>query len=417
MIKQWIKQIQQIKQYRKAVQHGCYGKQYIFIKNDEDLRDISLFRLLDITSLCLQQCSGIQLNTVPKSLNGLSIKNCGLQNIDDLSNLNRLQHLDFSCNNIQRVDVLVKAINLKSLVLNENININLVQVGWLIQLNELRLDNIGLLDINFLVDLTNLTTLSMNQNKIQGISGISHLIKLQKLQLSENDISDLSPLRQLVQLHTLALNDNNIIDIDVLKNLTALNRLELDNNKIHNIWPLAGLSSWYILLLKNNKISELCPIYNKTSMFARLNISNNFITDLRPLFGRHYHQLSLENNYIMDITPLQKSYTDFLQLDNNYITKFHESEFEQIELNYYDSISVEEQKQPSRELLLLIRKRQIIKETFQKVKINESRQSKNEPKMRDLKLKMKMKVLQAQKEMINFSENLKMYFQEEQVSQ
>ncbi|CAL6097913.1 leucine-rich_repeat domain-containing protein [Hexamita inflata] len=483
MIKQWIKQIQKIKQYRKAVQHGCYRKQYIFIGNDENLRDISFFRILDKTSLCLQQCTGIyteilffaffqqlhsdynifllyinynlinnftlaknkisvQLNTVPKSLNGLSIKNSGLQNIDDLSNLNGLQRLDFTCNNIQRVDVLVKAINLKSLSLNENININLVQVGKLIQLNELRLDNIGFSDINFLVDLPNLTILSMDQNKINDISYISHLkqlqelslsknqifdlsslkqlVQLQQLQLSENNISDLSPLRWLVQLQTLALNNNNIVDIDVLKYLTALNRLELDNNQIHNIWPLAGLSSWNILLLKNNRISELCPIYNENEIFKILDLSNNFITDLQPLPEDHYSQLFLENNYIMNIKPLYKTITLLLNLDNNYIIELNDLEvLKQVQQHFQFNItfSAIEQKQPSPKFLLLIRKRQIIQETFKRIKTNESHQSKNEPKMRELKLKMQTKVLLAQKQMVNFSENLKKYFREEQVSQ
>ncbi|CAL6097929.1 leucine-rich_repeat domain-containing protein [Hexamita inflata] len=299
------------------------------IFNDESLTDIEFVENLGVTQLLIKWCSGIMINNVPQNMAELTISNCALQSIDNIGDLAQLQLLDLSKNNILRVEVLTKLNKLKTLVLNDNININLQQVGQLVQLRELSLDSIGFSEIQFLDKLTNLQFLSMNQNKITNISSISQLKQLEKLYLSENQISEISSLKTLKKLTTLILNKNIIYNFD-LYNLTSLISLELNDNFLTNLHPISSLKNLQVLLLDNNNITEIYPLRNLTSLY-KLNLKNNRITDLYCLKNLiHLRSLCLNKNRVINIQPLLQLNFDFLYLQHNYIQQFYKLQVENI---------------------------------------------------------------------------------------
>ncbi|EAG1723523.1 hypothetical protein BBW79_14345, partial [Listeria monocytogenes] len=110
-------------------------------------------------------------------------------------------------------------------------------------------------DISLLANLTNLSTLYLNNNQISDISPLANLTNLSTLYLNNNQISDISPLANLTSLSTLSLVINQISDISPLANLTSLRSLNLNINQISDISPLANLTSLTSMGLGNQNIS------------------------------------------------------------------------------------------------------------------------------------------------------------------
>jgi len=115
-------------------------------------------------------------------------------------------------------------------------------------------------DGSFLANLTNLTSLNLNNNKISDWSFLANLTNLTLLQLSHNKISDGAFLANLTNLTSLYLIYNQISDWSFLANLTNLTSLYLGYNKISNGSFLANLTNLTSLDLGNNKISDIEPL-------------------------------------------------------------------------------------------------------------------------------------------------------------
>lgn len=64
---------------------------------------------------------------------------------------------------------------------------------------------------------TNLTRLSIEQNKIADLSPLAGLVKLKRITLDYNEITDLSPLSNLTEVTDLILYDNKIKSLEPLK--------------------------------------------------------------------------------------------------------------------------------------------------------------------------------------------------------
>ena len=130
----------------------------------------------------------------------------------------------------------------------------------LTELTTLSLDGNLIADISPLEILTQLTTLSLNGNLIADISRLEILTQLTTLSLNENLIADISPLEVLTQLTTLSLNDNSIDDISFCAALTQLKVLCLENNEISDVSSLAGLENLEVLKLNRNPIGDTTPL-------------------------------------------------------------------------------------------------------------------------------------------------------------
>jgi Leucine-rich repeat (LRR) protein len=88
----------------------------------------------------------------------------------------------------------------------------------------------------FKIDVENVTSLGETEfYNIKSLNGIENLTNLTSLTLWDNRISELSPLKHLTKLTRLELFNNKISDIRPLKGLTKLKALDLRQNKISNL--------------------------------------------------------------------------------------------------------------------------------------------------------------------------------------
>ena len=115
----------------------------------------------------------------------------------------------------------------------------------------------GLVQIDFLKALPNLTKLELGQNYLSDISVLEFLPNLTYLGLWDNQLSDISVLEFLPNLTYLGLSDNQISDISVLKYLPNLTHLHLENNHLNDLDPLISLTKLKFLDLRRNEIQVL----------------------------------------------------------------------------------------------------------------------------------------------------------------
>ena len=153
-------------------------------------------------------------------------------------------------------------------------------------------------DLSPLKDLTNLTGLAFQANAISDISALKDLTNLTSLELGHNEIIDVSPLAALTNLRWLTLGDNNILNVSPLAALTNLTGLGLGSNNIIDVAPLAALTNLTWLPLYSNNIRDVAPLAALTNL-NELNLSANEVADISALAAlKNLNRLYLDNNQI-----------------------------------------------------------------------------------------------------------------------
>ena len=130
----------------------------------------------------------------------------------DLTSNSKLEDVRVGQGNLQSLNF-VKGLKLKNLDVEDN------------EIN----------DISSLRNMTSLTELHLDNNKLSNnnVSDIAALVNLKTLYLKNNkDISDINALESLKNLEALELKNMNITDLSVLKKLPNLRRLVVDENPL-----------------------------------------------------------------------------------------------------------------------------------------------------------------------------------------
>ena len=154
-------------------------------------------------------------------------------------------------------------------------------------------------------DMSNLTRISVNNQGIQNLSGLEFANNLKQLYLDDNPmISELNPIVQLTNLRTLSVTACGLTDISPLSQLTNLTHLYAGSNRIVDVTPLANLTKLIAIRLNANRIVDITPLSNLTNL-VDLIIDHNRIIDVRALAGLTQLQvLEIHHNRIVDHTPL-----------------------------------------------------------------------------------------------------------------
>ncbi|MDP4179180.1 MAG: leucine-rich repeat domain-containing protein, partial [Bacillota bacterium] len=201
-----------------------------------------------------------------------------------------------------------------TLNLNEKSVHSLEGIQYLTNLTSLSSQANNLKDLTPLSNLTNLTQLYLSYNSITDLTPLSNLTNLTQLYLSDNQITDFAPLYNLKNLTYISMEYNNIEDLSFFSNFTNLTKLDLSYNKITDLTPLSKITNLTKLDLSNNNITDLTPLNNLKNL-TELYITNNKITDLTPLNNLlNLTKLALFYNNITDITPLS-TLTNLIDLD------------------------------------------------------------------------------------------------------
>jgi small GTP-binding protein len=221
----------------------------------------------------------------------------------------------------EQIPELFELTDLEELSLHNNQLTDVSGLSGLSALTTLYLNFNQLLDVSGLSGLSALTTLHLNFNQLLDVSGLSGLSVLTTLDISRNQLTDISGLSGLNALTALVLNDNQLTDVSALSGLSVLTRLWLEDNYIRDVSPLSGLSALATLDLSRNQLTGVSGL-SGLSALRELKLNNNQLTDVSALSGLSaLTRLWLEDNYIRDVSPLSGlSALRELKFNNNQLT-------------------------------------------------------------------------------------------------
>jgi hypothetical protein len=167
----------------------------------------------------------------------LDLANMGVQSISELEgleNINGLQYLDLSGNELTSIAGLERLKNLEFLWLGNN----------------------KIADIKGLRGLHNLRGLVLSENKVAKIEGLDRLVNLEALFLAKNDIKVIEGLDSCVNLYRLDLSSNSLLQMAGLEQLTHLSELYLQDNRITKIAGFGTLKKLSQVYIQGNPVFE-----------------------------------------------------------------------------------------------------------------------------------------------------------------
>lgn len=144
------------------------------------------------------------------------------------------------------------------------------------------LSETALTDVSVLNKLYRADHLSLRDNGIGDISGLSSLQCLRGLDLDRNQLRDLQALESFPYLAMLSLAENGIESLASLPPMPSLRNLDLSKNSLSSLEALVRVPGLRCLKLAGNQISSLAGI-EVLKELRQLEIEENAITDLSPL--------------------------------------------------------------------------------------------------------------------------------------
>ncbi len=246
----------------------------------------------------------------------LIMANCGLFDVEFISNFLFLKELYLSNNDISDIKPLRYVINnkkLKILDLSKNPISDISPIynegmlGTLIEnkeLLELNLEKTKIPTFRFLEFFSELISLNIDANlPTIGAYDLKGFTKLTNLRLSAQELIGFENFEGLKSLESLILTFEKG-DISFVKNLTNLTNLTIKSSKIDDLTGFDALINLKELNLSNNLISDITPL-RKLENLEILNLENNQIVDIKPLIAlKKLNSINISNNKIQFIEPL-----------------------------------------------------------------------------------------------------------------
>lgn len=228
---------------------------------------------------------------------------------------------------------------------------DLQEIVKLYALDSLSLIGNQIRDFSPLAKLGSLDVLHLNDNQISDLSPLRSMHSLRALYLDGNPLGDLTPLYGLQNLNTLSIrgcgvgetaldalaealpacailsdaSDENVSDISLggLTFRSDVEELDLSGRGIRDLSALAACKELRRLNLSDNEITDLQGLMNLPRLSV-LDISANQINDLRPLMGLEtLRRLNVAENALTDTSALgAMRELQILDLSGNPITDF-----------------------------------------------------------------------------------------------
>ncbi|SMF17628.1 leucine-rich repeat domain-containing protein [Pseudobacteriovorax antillogorgiicola] len=142
----------------------------------------------------------------------MSLRRTGLVDLTGVQWLTGASYLKLSQNRIENIDALSEMDKLESLDISRNRITDLSPLRRLSHLSSLRAGDNGLSSLVGVEGLTNLSYLSIARNQVSDLSHLESLENLEVLAIGDNQVTDLSPIANLKNLKTVTLAFNRICD-------------------------------------------------------------------------------------------------------------------------------------------------------------------------------------------------------------
>ena len=185
-----------------------------------------------------------------------------------------------------------------TLTVSNEQNLDLAGLGTFKNAKSLSLTNDGLRDLHELSGLNQLESLDLSGNPIvYGLSQLGQKDKLKSLTVNGNKkqfIDGLSAVSSFTNLTTLSLEDQKLTDLSALSGLKKLTFLDLKNNKISDVTPLGNLAALKKLNLDKNNIKDITPLLGTVSLADGLSVKDQNIT-VKP-----DHEFDKKADWVLD---------------------------------------------------------------------------------------------------------------------
>jgi len=241
-----------------------------------------------------------------KNLTFIDFYNCGLTDISTIEGLRKLKDLYLYRNNVSNIEYISAMSHLHNVSVGHNNISDISPLATLPKLVYLSVGNNPITDLSIINNLTNLTYISIISLNLTNLNLIQNLINLESIEVRYNQISDISPLGNLRNLERIAIDGNGIADISVLSTLTKLYDISFNDNNVIDISVITSLPNLTGCGFGDNNLSDISPVANATCDFDYIYLSNNQITDIKPIVDNANisdgDEIWLENNPLSDMS-------------------------------------------------------------------------------------------------------------------
>ncbi len=264
----------------------------------EDLAKIAALPLLK--NLSLQNCgiSSITELSAAKNLLTLDLQNNAIRNLSPIASMTKLQELNLSHNAITDIAILTNIPALTKLDVSFNTLTTIAPITANSALTWLDASNNRITDIGKLEQLTNLTYLSLAKNAITDISAAANCTKLTELDLGSNQLTDISSLRTLEALRYLNFSNNQITALPEFAANCALVIIDGSHNLLESIDPLGVLKSLNNVNMDYNEKLESIEALVKCPVLIEVNVYGTKVTEVESLTSQ---------SVIVNYNPVQEN--------------------------------------------------------------------------------------------------------------
>jgi Leucine-rich repeat (LRR) protein len=172
---------------------------------------------------------------------------------------------------------------------------------WLTNVTACYMSGTSISNLSFATNLSQLSSLSLNNERVSDYSPLAADSKLTTLNLYGNSLSDLTSLHGLTSVRNLNLANNLITNVSPLLGLTNLQTLDLTQNPVSNFSPLAGLSNLVGLRMEYVQLTNAAFVSSLTRLTS-LDLQDNHLASMPSLTGlTNLVSLWLQQNWLTDI--------------------------------------------------------------------------------------------------------------------
>ena len=274
--------------------------------SDADLSVVSSLNHLEELDLTGCKPTGELLAALAQfpALQKLTLADCGLSSIADLSGASHLVSLNLNNNTVRNIEAISTMTSLQELSMQHNALTGLDTLSGLANLKKLDVSYNVLTSLEPLGNCSALTWLNASNNSISSLKGVDRLSGLDYLDASYNKLSDVTPLSGSVKLTQLNLSNNTLTDISALSNLNSLSVFDFSYNEVA---ALPAWSSSCELVTINGSYNQLETI-DGLAGFRKLNnvfMDYNKLTSVDALSACPLLiQVNVYGNEISDVSAL-----------------------------------------------------------------------------------------------------------------
>lgn len=185
-----------------------------------------------------------------------------IKNLNALSELRDLKHLDISNTAITNLGPIANVTLLESLTIANTSTSNIQFIKYADRLKYLDISKTKIENISELLNLKSLIGVKAEQTPIQSFAVLNEFKNLIDLDLTESGFNNLENIKDLVKLERLDLSKNYMLNFSAVASLTSLKNLDLSQTNLQDLTPLNSMNKLEFLDITGTPVADLSPIEN-----------------------------------------------------------------------------------------------------------------------------------------------------------